>query len=74
MSDSFKDKFTEIGGLWRTKSGKGLSGKIKVAIPADTSIFIFDNKSDNPKAPIHKMFIEKKGQPEPRPDDEGAPF
>lgn len=60
MTDSFKDKFVEIAGLWPTKSGKGFSGKLKMDVDAEQQIFVFDNKSDNPKAPRYKMFIERK--------------
>ena len=76
MSDSFKDKFIEIGGLWATKSGKGFSGKLKQDVDAEQQVFVFENHSDNPKAPKYKMFVERPKQalPSVADMDDEAPF
>lgn len=68
MNGEFKDKFQEVGALWPTKSGKGLSGKLKVAIAADQRIFVFHNNDyqENMTYPKFKIFIEKTGDPEPQ--------
>lgn len=67
---SFEDDFKEIGGLWRTKSGKGLSGKIKLPDGEELRIFVFENHSDNSKHPTHKVFIPKDSQPQQQKPDQ----
>lgn len=37
--------FKKIGGCWKTKSGKGYSCKLSVALPKDARFFIFKNEN-----------------------------
>ena len=65
----FQDSFVEIGAMWKTKSGKGLTGTLKQDLPAGTRFFIFENRSDNPKHPTHKIFVPKDAQQEQQKPD-----
>ena len=55
-----KDKMTEIAGLWERTSAGGneyLGGKTseEITIPKGAFVMVFENKSDNPKAPTFRV-------------------
>lgn len=63
--------FIEVCGLWvaekadGTKYMSGPSGKLRY--------FVFANKSDNPKAPTHRLLVAKNEKRE-KDDADKAPF
>jgi len=72
--------FRKVGALWRTKSGKGYSGKVEETIGPDDKLYLGKNsfKADGDKKPdlILSVIEEEEAQPqEPEFDeDEQIPF
>jgi hypothetical protein len=62
----------EICGLWVTEKDDGR--KFMSGSAGSVRYFVFPNKSDNPKAPTHRLLVAKNEKREEAKDDDGAPF
>lgn len=70
-------EFRKVGALWRTKSGKGYSGKVEETIGPDDKLYLSKNtyKEEGDKKPdlILKVIEEEQAQA-PEEDPENIPF
>jgi hypothetical protein len=64
--------FIEVCGLWVTEKADG--SKYMSGPAGKLRYFVFPNKSDNPKAPTHRLLVAKNEKREEAKDDDGAPF
>jgi hypothetical protein len=73
-----------ITGLWKTKSGNGLSGKVRdeIVIPAGARVVVLKNERREPDSnqPEYNLKIAVDGDEQPQPrqqrqsESEGSPF
>lgn len=66
--------FIEVCGLWVTEKDDG--SKYMSGPCGKVRFFVFPNKSDNPKAPTHRLLMaeNKKREDRVRDNDTGDPF